>query len=77
MANYRTQESYQRTGKKTMNAAITQSTIDTNLQALADLVDVLQELALSTDKNDCNNALNICQLICDLSVEISAALCDR
>ena len=60
-----------------MNTATTQSTIDTNLQALSDLVDVLEELALSTEKSDCNDAINVCQLICDLSVEISAQLSDR
>lgn len=59
-----------------MSATI-ESTITTDVNQLSELIDQLKELAPSDNKYDRNDAINICQQICDLSVEISAALCDR
>lgn len=76
----RVTENYQTTeqdSQKSMTTSTLQPTIDTNLQALTDLVDVLEELALSTEKSDRYNAIDVCQQICDLSVDISAQLGDR
>lgn len=75
MANYRTQENYQRTSKKTMSkTTIMQPNITADISQLSELVDQLMELSLSDDSHDRNDAINICQQICDLSVEISAQL---
>lgn len=51
-----------------------QSDIETKLASLSRLVDMLKSIALIKDFNARDNAIDICQEICDLSVEISAQL---
>ena len=51
-----------------------QPNMTADISQLSDLVDELMELSLSDDKYDRNRAIEICQQICDLSVEISTEL---